>query len=151
MGYTVLLFSPAMDMVNHANPFGGNLIQLNHCKIEWTPTGCRTSFSDGSSIASFPHEIPHYYIIAHRCGYGDDLLAYCREHDFFHGYCEEYFNNRASPILWSLAHGDEIVDSVYEELVVQTCQRWVRCNERPIIGGVDWDNFKQKALNFLEQ
>lgn len=124
---------------------------LKYCSIRWTIEGCLTKFDDGAEIASFPHDIPHYYVISHRSGYGDDRLTYCREHDFFHSFCEEYFQNRASPILWSLAHGDEIENSVYEELIVQTCQRWVRGNERPIIGGVDWDSFKRQALELLQQ
>jgi len=107
-------------------------------------------FHDAARVESFPHEIPHYYVIAHRTGYGDDLRWYCREHDFFHNFCEEFFHDRPSPVLWSLAHGSEIENSAYEELMVQTCQRWVRTNERPIIGGVDWDQFKQQALQYLE-
>src|SRR3954469_16634406 len=102
------------------------MIQLKYCTVEWFPFGARTEFPDGSHIESFPHDIPHYHVIAHRSGYGDDLLAYCREHDFFHAFCEEFFNDRASPVLSSLAHGTEVDNSVYEELMVQTCQRWVR-------------------------
>src|ERR1041385_9361001 len=121
------------------------IVLLKFCSIDWTPTGCLTKFKDGTEIASFPHDIPHYYVIAHRTGYGDDLLRYCREHDFFHSYCEQFFHDRPSPVLWSLAHGGEVENSDYEEIAVQTCQRWVRTGERPIVGTVDWDRFKQDA------
>jgi hypothetical protein len=125
------------------------MVILKYCNIIESVSGCITTFPDETSIESFPHDIPHYYVIAHRCGYGDNLLWYCREHDFFHAFCEEYFHDRPSPVLWSLAHGEEVI-STYEEIVVQTCQRWVRSNERPIIGGVDWDAFRARAVELLE-
>lgn len=118
------------------------MLVLKHCNFTWTDTGCITYFHDGTKIKSFPHDIPHYYVIAHRCGYGDDLLAYCREHDFLHSFCEDYFYDRPSRVLLALARGEEDTKSQYEEVMVQTCQRWIRANERPIIGGVDWDKFK---------
>lgn len=127
------------------------MLILKYCTINWTPWGCATDFPDGTNLESFPHEIPHYYVIAHRCGYGDDLLDYCREHDFFHAFCEEYFHNRASPVLWGLAHQMDVEDSTYEELLVQSCQRWVRGNERPIIGNIDWDDFKKQSIGLLKE
>lgn len=125
------------------------MVDLKYCQIEWTDGGCITTFPDGSIFESFPHDTNHYSVISHRCGYGDDILAYCREHDFFHSFCEEYFNNRHSPIMWALAHGGEVDQSIYEEIIVQTCQKWVRANERPIVGGVDWNAFKREALLLL--
>lgn len=129
----------------------GATIALRYCSITWTHEGCTTRFQDGVELSSYPHEIPHYYVIAHRLGYGDNLLAYAREHDFFHSYTEQYFHDRPSLTLWAVAHGDTLgqYQATYEELVTQTCQRWVRANERPIIGDVDWDGFKREALELL--
>jgi hypothetical protein len=31
-------------------------------------------------------------------------------------------------------------------MAAQTFQRWLRANERPILGGVDWDDLKRDAL-----
>lgn len=125
------------------------MVALKFCEFALTDQGCLTRFSDGSFIFSYPHDTHHYHVISHRCGYGDDILSYCRDHDFLHSFCEEFFNDRVSPVLWSLAHGEEVVTSIYEEIVVQTCQRWLRSNERPIVGGVDWDRFKQQALSLF--
>jgi hypothetical protein len=98
---------------------------------------------------SRPHDTAHYHVIAHRCGYGDDLLAYCREHDFFHHFCAEYLDGTTSQILWALAHDIEPSSPAFEEFTVQACQRWVCAAERPIIGGVDWDEFKARAIWLL--
>ncbi len=125
-------------------------IELSHCRIEWTSTGCITVFSaDGAVIESQPHDTHHYHVIAHRCGYGDDILAYCREHDFLHSFTEQWFYDRPSRVLWALAHGTVTPSPQYEELVVQTCQRWLRANERPIAAGADWDGFKRSAVTAL--
>jgi hypothetical protein len=126
-------------------------IPLRFVTISWVESGCVSSFRDGSAWASHPHETTHYHVIAHRCGYGDDILAYCREHDFFHHFCAEYLDGSTSRILWALAHDIEPSAPAFEEFTVQACQRWVRANERPIIGGVDWDQFKARAIWLLHQ
>jgi hypothetical protein len=95
--------------------------------------------------------MPHYHVIAHRCGYGDDLLAYAREHELFHLLVEEWLFDRPSRILWGLAHGRPLGahDAAYEEMMAQAAQRFVRAAERPIIGGVGWDGLKARALDLL--
>jgi hypothetical protein len=126
------------------------MIQLTHCSVEWTPHGSRMTFKDGVRLESWPHDVPHYHVNAHRLGYNGDLLAYCRDHDFFHAFCEQWFYDRPSPTLWAVAHNKPVPDATYEEMAVMTCQRWVRANERPIIGDVDWDAFKTEALSWLK-
>jgi hypothetical protein len=122
--------------------------------FSYTPEGCRTVYSDGATLDSYPHlEMPHYYVISHRTGYGDDVMAYCREHDLFHHLVACFFGTISSSVLWRSAHSgdDGPIPAAYEEVLVMTCQKWVRANERPIIGDVNWDAFKAKALGVLAQ
>jgi hypothetical protein len=131
----------------------GSVIQLRYASIEWTNEGCLTRFEDGVELGSYPHDTPHYAVISHRLGYGDDIKSFCRQHDFFHHFAEQFIHNAPSRTLWDVAHnypdGRTQGHYVYEELVVQACQRWVRANERPIIEGVEWDRFKAEALELL--
>lgn len=126
-------------------------IQLRFASIERTESGCVTIFADGTRLNSIPHDTHHYHVIAHRCGYGDDVLAYCFEHDFCHSFvCEQLLYVR-SDALYRSAIGKPVQDGVaaFEEMAVHTFQRWLRANERPIIGGVDWDALKRDALALL--
>lgn len=127
------------------------MIALRYASIKFTNWGCTTKFEDGAAIDAFPHDTHHYHVIAHRLGYGDDILAYCHEHEFAHLFLEERLHNRPSKVLWSLAHGDlpSGTDALYEELAAQTLQRWLRSNERPIVSGVPWDALKRDALALL--
>ena len=129
------------------------MIELKHCTVEQVD-GWRVvvRFRDGTTCDALPDLGPHYHVIAHRCGYGDDVARYCFEHEFMHCFAEQFFHDRPSRVLWAIAHGSMLTGraAAYEELVAQTCQRWVRANERPIIGGVDWDRFKREALGHLD-
>jgi hypothetical protein len=128
------------------------VIRLRYAVLGWTPQGCTTFFEDGTEVSAWPHpDMPHYHVIAHRLGYGDDLLAYCREHEAAHLFVEERLHNRPSRVLWALAHGQRIsgCDAGYEEMAAQQFQRWLRANERPIVSGVDWDGLKRDALGLL--
>jgi hypothetical protein len=124
------------------------VIRTRYAAVELTAQGCVTHFLDGTSYGAHPHDTHHYAVIAHRCGYGDDLLAYCREHEICHLLVEEWLHDRPSRILWGLAHGEPLAphEAAYEEIAAQALQRWVRAAERPIIGGVDWDALKHRAL-----
>ena len=136
------------------------MIQLAHCQIEHIPGGCTTRFPDGSHWEAFPHDTPHYDEIAERCGYGLGLgwgdaqrraegrLRYCREHEVIHALLAEELLGGPSPIMWALAHGEAVEPgpAAYEEAAVMTTQRWIRGGERPIIGGVDWDALRARAL-----
>jgi hypothetical protein len=129
------------------------MIHLDHCTVEWTDAGARTVFRDGTETHAYPHyDDPHYVVIAHRCGYGDDLLAYCREHELAHSFLLQELRGIASHVLEGQAH-DRIVRSgvaVPEEMSVQMFQRWCRANERPIVAGCDWDDLKQRFLQYAD-
>ena len=130
------------------------MIRLKHSTIERTDFGCVTRFNDGSYVNSTPHpRDQHYCVIAHRCGYSDDIHTYCYEHDFVHLFLSEWLHDRPSPILWALGHGSELTghEAALEELGVQTFQRWMRAAEQPIVGGVDWFSMRRRALELLSQ
>jgi hypothetical protein len=128
------------------------MIVLKFGCIEFTSSGCTTIFADNRKWSAQPHHTPHYHVIAHRCGYGDDLLRYAQEHDFCHLFVAERLRERPSVVLHALAHGREPDpgEGLYEEMAAQTFQRWLRANERPILGGFDWDALKSEALSHLQ-
>jgi hypothetical protein len=128
------------------------VIELRHSRLDYVPEfGAVTHFADGTSYGAHPHDTHHYHVISHRCGYGDDIEAYCREHEACHLIVEEWLFDRPSRIIWGLAHGEPLspVDSVYEESAAQLLQRFLRANERPMIGGVDWCGLRAFALEKL--
>lgn len=121
-------------------------IQLKHCSVEFNRWGARTHFPDGRFVDAVPDwQGAHYAVIAHRCGYGDDRLAYCQEHELAHALVCEWLYDDVSDVLWHLAHNDPLTgpEAVAEELLAQTLQRFVRAKERPIVGGVDWDGLRE--------
>lgn len=128
------------------------IIHLKYCSVEWTNWGCMTRFEDGSEIGAHPHWQDHcYHVVAHRCGYEFDLLAYCREHEVAHSLVEQVFFDRPSRALWALAHGKMLPgrEVAYEEMMAQALQRFLRAAERPIVGGVDWDWLRGEAERVL--
>jgi hypothetical protein len=130
------------------------MLQLRYCSIEWTEAGARTVFPDGAETTAWPHpEQPHYHVISHRCGYGDDVLAYAREHELAHALVGEEILREPSHVLDSLAHGvtPDRGLAVVEEMAVATLLRWVRANERPIIADWDWDALKAVFLGHAAQ
>lgn len=128
---------------------GLTMILLDHCTIEWVLAGARVVFMDGTETTAFPHpEQVHYFIVSHRCGYGDDVMAYCREHELAHAFLAQELRHQASHVLESQAHGWMLRrgTAVLEEMAVQMFQRWARGNERPIVGQCDWDDLKARFI-----
>jgi hypothetical protein len=127
------------------------VITLKFCALEFTPDGAVTRFPDGTEIGAHPHANAHYHVIAHRLGYGDDILRFCQEHEFAHSFVAERLLDRPSVVLSALAHGTQFSgrNAAFEELTAQAFQRWLRANERPIISGVKWDEMKADALELL--
>ena len=128
-------------------------IALKYCTVQADDTMALVSFPDGTSVGAVPHDTHDYHIVSHRLGYEDDILAYCREHEFAHAFLEERLYDRPSQVLWNLAHGLAVDDRAhaYEELAAQTFQRWLRSNERPITAGVDWIQLKREAIALLDE
>ncbi len=129
-------------------------LTLKFCTIERLPDEVLVTFSDGTSCPACPHpDMPHYREITARCGYGDDVWAYCLFHEFAHAWIEEHLHDRPSRVLWALAHGAMLSgkEAAYEEITAQVFQRWLHADERPIIGGVPWDRWKAEALAMIDQ
>jgi hypothetical protein len=121
------------------------MIRLKYATVFFTDWGCQTSFDDGTSADAIPHDTHHYHVIANRLGYGDDVLAYCQEHELAHSFVEQHLYDRPSRVLWGVAHNRLLSGSAatYEELAAQHFQRFVRAHERPISSGVDWDGLRK--------
>lgn len=128
------------------------IVELGASTVERTHYGCVTRFDDGSFVNSCFHpQDPHYHVVSNRCGYADDLHAYCFEHEVAHCFLSEKLFFRPSPVLWALAHGRELEgpQAALEEVLVQTFQRWLRAAEQPIVAGVDWFGLRDDARALL--
>ncbi|RSV15671.1 hypothetical protein CA235_07405 [Sphingomonas sp. ABOLF] len=157
-------YGAAFERVGRKASSQPRTIPLTHATVTYTPEGCYSTFRDDSSYGALPHDTPDYDEIARRCGYwegwpglgpllrGQARLRYCREHEVCHHLVGEAFYNGPSPVLWALAHGSEVTlqEAALEEAMVMTLQRWLRANERPIIGGVEWSALKSRALALLD-
>jgi hypothetical protein len=131
---------------------GNWVISLKYGSIRWTDTGSLACLEHYGCTKAIPHpEDHHYHVIAHRCGYGDDLPAYCREHDFTHIFLCDRLLDSPSPVLAAqcLREAIDANEVAFEELAVQAFQRWLRANEEPIVAGIDWQSLKREALELL--
>jgi len=127
-------------------------IQIGNATVTYTPEGAVSTYPNGTSYGAHPHDNHHYHVIAHRCGYGDDILAYAREHEVCHHIVGCWIKGGGSDVIGPLARSvePEPLAALFEECLVMTFQRWLRANERPIIAGVDWDGLKARALAALD-
>lgn len=129
------------------------MIALRYCSIGWTAFGATTIFHSGREVSAWPHwDDHHYHALSHRLGYGDDLLAYAREHELAHSVAAAEFSNAPSYVLHALAHGEPIDQgrALLEEMAALTIQRWVRANERPLLSGCDWDSLRAEFIGYVE-
>ena len=128
------------------------MIELRFCRVEFTAEGADTHFPDGTVCGAQAHDTHHYAIIAARCGYGDDTLAYCREHELAHSLVAQWRYDAPSAVLWGVAHDAQLTGrmSAAEETLAQTMQRFWRANERPILSGLpQLDAWKAEALAMI--
>jgi hypothetical protein len=129
----------------------GQVIRLPTAEVEFTDFGCTTRFDDGAHWESFPHDTHHrYYVASHQCGYGDDILSYCRFHDAAHIFVSWRILKKPS-LLYALAHGDTVnsADGIPEEVLTQTFQKWVHANQEIIVADEDWHGLKCDFLALL--
>lgn len=128
-------------------------MRMKYCTIEWTEQGSQTSFDNGLTCQSVPHETEHYHIIARRCGCGDDVRMYCRDHELAHVLLSQVFQEHAPRALLETTqygHALNWGENIMEECTAHVIQRWVRCGERPIIGNCDWDSLRAAFLRAAE-
>lgn len=127
------------------------MIALRYCTLEFPDWGAVTCFPDGTYVNATPHDTHHYHVVAHRLGYGDDILAYCQQHEFAHSFVAQELKNGPSVVLWELAHGRQADRGavIYEEATAQTFQRWLQAGEMPIISGADWERMRVDARRLL--
>lgn len=127
-------------------------VRLRFCTVEYTPGGCRTVFHDGSETEACAHDTHHYHVASHRAGYGDDILAYAREHEVLHSLTQDWLHDRPSPVLWGVAHGAMLTgrQSAEEEAFVASFARFLRANERPLLSGLrELDLWKAEGLDVI--
>src|SRR3954468_21345368 len=88
---------------------GGNEMRMKYCSIEWTQDGAATTFDGDIRCPSTPHDTHHYHVIAHRCGCGDDVRQYCRDHELAHVILSEWFQQCApASLLETSVHGNAL-------------------------------------------
>lgn len=121
-------------------------IETRYHLIELRAWGCRT-YKKGSNwyVDAIPHETAHYFIIAARLGYQDDIYRYCWEHELAHCVVAEYLKNDTSLVLRHIAKMDTVSrwDITAEELLAQTLQRFANANEEPIISDINWHDMRR--------
>lgn len=113
-----------------------------------------TIFPDGASYGALPHHGFHYCALAKETGYGDDIWAYCRDHELLHNLLPEAVNGTPSHVLWHLAHGTKPDPwKVWqEEALVIGFQRFLTGRDETMPAtapGVDRYLIRAKALELL--
>ncbi len=127
---------------------------LRHCVVSFYDTFVWTQFGSGQGYGGVPSDDPSYRALAMRLGYGDDILWYCKEHDFLHSFLEGEVFGRASPILYALAHGlPAPMMTCYEEALVQMFQGFVRggWDMTATQPDLDWCAVRDRALSYLDR
>jgi hypothetical protein len=127
-------------------------IKLRFADLDFVPGfGATSRFYDGTSYGAHPHDAPHYWHLAFRCGYEGDVFKYCQEHELAHHLVSELFD-RPSPILWALAHGEKPAAWLVpaEEALVLCLQKYARTNEHPFVDGIDWKPLRERFLQLAE-
>ena len=114
-----------------------------------------TTFPDGQSFGAHPHDTQDYRALSRECGYGDDIWAYCRDHELLHNLLPQEANGTPSHVLWHLAHGTKPDPwKVWqEEALVIGFQRFLTGRDQSMPAtapGIDRYALKAKALKLLD-
>jgi hypothetical protein len=108
-------------------------LRLKYCEVDVWPDRVLTRFDDGTSYGAYAHDTGHYRALADRCGYGQDIHAYCCEHEVAHSVVAEYLFNATSRVIWALAHGyvADKLDILLEEELAISLQAFTRAKVLP--------------------
>ena len=90
-----------------------------------------TRFADGTECAGTPHETPDYLARAMRLGYGNDIMAYLRDHELAHNLIAQELWDKPSPVLHAVAKGQPLsfAEADPEERLVINFQGFLRQGE----------------------
>lgn len=128
------------------------IFRLEYSTVSFYQTWAWTQFTTGQGWGSVPHRTTAYRRLTARMGYRRNIIAYCLEHDFLHSYIEQELNDRPSPILYALAHGEPAPKTTaYEEALVQMFQMFLRsgADMTATQPGVDWWKIRENVRQIL--
>jgi hypothetical protein len=128
------------------------VFRLEYCTVTFYRTWSWTQFPSGQGWGAVPHRTPSYRRLASKLGYRRNIIAYCLEHDFLHSFIEQELNDRPSPVIHALAHGQPAPrTTAYEEALVQMFQGFLRAgwDMTATQPGVDWWAIREKARSIL--
>jgi len=91
-------------------------LHFRHCWVNTAPGYTETCFHDGTRVTATPDDGDEYRGKAARYGYGDDLGSLSRDHEILHTFLAEALGYGASPTLWAVAHGQQNVAPIWEQV-----------------------------------
>jgi len=91
-------------------------LHFRHCWVNTAPGYTETCFHDGTRVTATPDDGDEYRGKAARYGYGDDLESLSRDHEILHTFLAEALGYGASPTLWAVAHGQQNVAPIWEQV-----------------------------------
>ena len=102
------------------------IVWFGRTRVRITATGSETTLPDGRVLPAQPQDTPAYRAQAQAIGYGDDMLAMCREHDYLHALLCQALGLPVSPALLGAINGAPTNDLTgAEEDLVLAAQRFL--------------------------
>ena len=107
-------------------------LHFKNCWVNTSPGYTETAFHDGTRVCAAPEDSPEYQAKAAQFGYGEDLAGLSREHEILHTFLAEKLGYGASPTLWAVAHNQENVAQIWEQVEEEA---WVLAFQTYLHGG----------------
>lgn len=104
------------------------VISLPTATVEIWPDCVRTTLPGSGQVMAAPEATEEYRARARALGYGDDIMAMCREHEILHSLLACWLGLPESPVLARLAAGNPMdrEEMEPEEAAVLALQRLCR-------------------------